>query len=90
MQTAAIAELDISYFLTKNIALELVCCVSQTRINAAGSLPGLGLPGKVGDTWFFPPTVMLQYHFDYGQLKPYLGVGGNYTVFFDEFGRSYL
>ncbi len=88
VQTAGLAELDISYFLTKNIALELVCCVSKTTINAAGVLSNLGLGGKVGETWFFPPTLMLQYHFDYGQLKPYLGVGANYTVFFDESGGS--
>ncbi|MGO9485184.1 MAG: OmpW/AlkL family protein [Rhodomicrobium sp.] len=86
IDTTGIPELDISYFLTKNIALEVICCVGQTTVNASGSLPGLGLSGKVGDTWFFPPTIMLQYHFDYGQFKPYLGIGGNYTWFFDESG----
>ncbi len=75
-------ELDLSYFLTKNIAVELVCCVDQATLKGAGSL---GSTGKVGDTWFFPPTLLLQYHFDgFGPLKPYIGAGVNYTLFFDE------
>jgi outer membrane protein len=71
----AIPELDISYFLTKNIAIEAICCVSQHDITNAGS--------KIGETTLFPPTVMLQYHMDMGKLKPYVGAGVNYTVFFD-------
>ena len=72
-----IPELDISYFLTKNIAIEAICCVSKHEIDAAGV-------GKVGETWMFPPTLLLQYHFDLGRLKPYVGAGANYTVFFDK------
>ncbi len=71
-----IPELDISYFLTKNIAVEAICCLTQHQIDASGF-------GKVGDTMLFPPTVLLQYHFDMGQIKPYVGAGVNYTVFFD-------
>ncbi|MGO9547637.1 MAG: OmpW/AlkL family protein [Rhodomicrobium sp.] len=79
-------ELDLSYFITKNLAVELICCVGQTTVQTAGSIAGLG---KVGDTWFFPPTLMSQYHFDmaaYGmpQFKPYVGAGGGYVWFFDE------
>jgi len=29
-----------------------------------------------------PPTLTLQYHFTGGKLKPYLGVGVNYTIFY--------
>ena len=71
----AIPEADISYFLTKNIAIEAICCVSKHEVTSGGA--------KVGDTTLFPPTVMLQYHFDMGKLKPYAGAGVNYTVFFD-------
>ena len=38
---------------------------------------------KLANTTLFPPTVMLQYHFDMGKIKPYVGAGVNYTVFFD-------
>ena len=52
----AIPEADISYFLTKNIAIETICCVSPHEITQNGT--------KIGDTTLFPPTVLLQYHFD--------------------------
>ena len=71
----AIPEADISYFLTKNIAIEAICCVSPHE--------SLSTARKVGDTTLFPPTVLLQYHFDMGKIKPYVGAGVNYTVFFD-------
>ncbi len=81
ISTSGIPELDISYFLTKNIAIEAICCVSQHQIEGTGAISSFG---KVGDVWLFPPTVLLQYHFDMGQFKPYVGAGVNYTVFFDE------
>lgn len=64
-----IPEADISYFLTKNIAIEAICCVSRHELTNAGA--------KVADTTLFPPTVMLQYHFDMGKIKPYVGAGVN-------------
>jgi outer membrane protein len=71
-----IPEIDISYFITKNIAVEAICCVSPHEIDAAGV-------GKIGNTWLFPPSLLLQYHFDMSQLKPYVGAGVNYTAFLD-------
>ena len=70
-----IPEADISYFLTKHIAIEAICCVSKHDITSGGN--------KLAETTLFPPTVMLQYHFDMGKIKPYVGAGVNYTVFFD-------
>ena len=83
VDTVFLPELDLSYFLTKNLAVELICCVDRAFIGTAGSLTAAG--PKVGDTWMFPPTLLLQYHFDgLGAFKPYVGGGVNYTVFFDE------
>jgi len=80
--TTILPELDLSYFLTRNIALELVCCFGREWVQTAGSASALG---KVGDTWFFPPQLLLQYHFTgYGPLKPYVGIGAGYVWFFDE------
>jgi outer membrane protein len=76
----AIPEADISYFLTKNIAIETICCVSPHEITQNGA--------KIGDTTLFPPSVLLQYHFDMGKIKPYVGAGVNYTVFFDTKGSA--
>ncbi|WP_020561322.1 OmpW/AlkL family protein [Thiofilum flexile] len=40
---------------------------------------------KVGTTKHLPPTVTLQYRFNNaGKIVPYVGVGANYTKFFDE------
>ncbi len=72
----------ISYFFTDNVAVELFCCLSTHDIKGAGTLSGVG---DLADTWIFPPIVTLQYHFTgLGGLKPYVGAGVNYTIFFDE------
>lgn len=78
---SVVPELDISYFFTRNIAAELILGVTPHHITGTGALAGL----DVGHTWLLPPTLMFQYHFtDFGAFKPYLGVGVNYTVFFDQ------
>jgi outer membrane protein len=72
-----IPELDISYFFTKNIAVELVLTVPQKiDINVNGT--------KNGTIKALPPSLLLQYHFsDLGNFKPYVGGGINYTLFSD-------
>jgi outer membrane protein len=80
---AVIPELDLSYFFTKNIAVEAICCVSYHKLYLAG---GSVAPNQqAASTWLFPPTVLLQYHWtNFGQFQPYIGVGVNYTVFFSQ------
>jgi len=78
-------ELDITYYITNNIAAELILGTTYSTINGSGSLDGFG---KVGKTWMLPPTLTLQYHFtDLGKFKPYIGAGVNYTFFFHEKGN---
>lgn len=80
ISTSGIPELDITYFLTKNIAVEAIAGVTPHTIDAKGDISSLG---KIADVWLLPPTVTLQYHLDTGTaFKPYAGVGVNYTVFF--------
>ncbi|WP_374277508.1 OmpW family protein [Azonexus sp.] len=70
-----IPEVDLSYFFTPNIAAELVLTHPQT-VNV--SLSG----DDIGKLRALPPSLMLQYHFtDLGTLKPYVGLGVNYTYF---------
>ena len=77
---SVVPEVDISYFFTKNIAVEAICCITPHTVKGAGTLAAVG---KVGSTIVFPPTVLLQYHFTgLGALKPYIGVGVNYTHYF--------
>jgi outer membrane protein len=75
-----VPEVDITYFFTKNIAVEAICCVSPHKIKGSKALAGVG---EIGDALLFPPTIMLQYHFtNFGAFKPYVGVGVNWTHFF--------
>jgi outer membrane protein len=78
ISTSIIPMLDVAYFLTKNWAIEAICCVSPHHVQGTGSLFG----ASVAHTWVFPPSVMLQYHFtNFGAFQPYLGVGVNFTTF---------
>lgn len=81
ISNSVVPELDISYFFTKNIAVELILGVTPHNVKGSGTLAG----ARIGSAWLLPPTLMLQYHFtDLGAFKPYVGVGVNYTVFFNE------
>lgn len=77
-----VPELDFSYFFTKNIAAELILATTKHEMRAHGtSLGNLDL----GSVWLLPPTLTLQYHFCPDQrIKPYVGAGINYTVFYNE------
>lgn len=72
-----IPELDISYFLTKNWAAELVLTYPQKHdVNLVNN----GTTTYLGTFKHLPPTLSLQYHFmPDNTIKPYVGVGVNYT-----------
>lgn len=81
-------ELDFTYFLTQNLGLELILGTSQHDLNGGGSLAGLG---NIADARTLPPTVTLQYHFQpKNTVRPYIGVGINYTRFYDQQASSSL
>jgi outer membrane protein len=81
-----VPEADISYFFTDNISAELILGTTYANVRGEGSIAGLG---EIGKTWLLPPTLTLQYHFtDFGAFQPYLGAGVNYTVFYNQSGRS--
>ena len=85
VSTTVIPELDVSYYFTKNIAVEAICCLSKHNITGTGFLSNL----NVGSTWVFPPTVLLQYHFtNFGAFQPYVGVGVNFTAYFGAKGGN--
>ena len=74
-------ELDFTYMLAKHWGVELILGSSQHDVRAEGSLAALG---DVIDTRVLPPTLTLQYHFlPDGTIRPYAGLGLNYTRFFD-------
>jgi outer membrane protein len=86
VDTEVLPTLTLSYFLNKNIAVELFCCFAKLEAEGKGGINGLDL----GDFWVFPPALTLQYHFDnFGAFKPYVGAGVQYIHFFSE-GNSGL
>ncbi|MAI91623.1 OmpW family outer membrane protein [Ponticaulis sp.] len=80
-----VPELDITYFLTDNIAAELILGVTPHDVTATNVAAVAGADVDIGDVTLLPPTLTLQYHFfNETRFTPYAGVGLNYTVFFDE------
>ncbi|MDX2156705.1 MAG: OmpW family outer membrane protein [Hyphomicrobiaceae bacterium] len=75
----------LTYFLTKNLSVELFCCFTHHHIDLKAPAAFAALSGKVAESWMFPPALTLQYHFDgMGPFKPYVGVGAQYIHFFSE------
>lgn len=70
-------ELDFSYFVTRNVAVELILATKKHGISSNG--------GNIGAVGLLPPTLTLQYHFapDDAAFRPYVGAGINYTRFYD-------
>ncbi|MFV0385059.1 OmpW/AlkL family protein [Paracoccus sp. (in: a-proteobacteria)] len=85
--TVAGARLDINnntrpiftaeYFIRDNIGIEILAATPFKH--------DLKLDGQhIGNTDHLPPTISVNYHFPtYNAWKPYLGIGANYTFFFD-------
>ena len=82
ISNAYVPELDLSWFFTKNIAVEAIAAITPHDVKATGTSLGTV---DLGSVWLLPPTVLLQYHHPFGNgFKPYVGAGVNYTVFFNE------
>jgi len=82
IDTSIVPELDISYFIQDNWAVELILGVTPHDVMAVDTAAG---DIDLGDVTLLPPTLTLQYHFNpAGQVRPYLGAGVNYTTFFNE------
>ncbi len=82
IDTSVVPELDITYFVQDNWALELILGVTPHDVMAVDTAAG---DIDLGDVTLLPPTLTLQYHFNpEGQYRPYVGAGVNYTYFFNE------
>ncbi|MBM3350923.1 MAG: OmpW family protein [Betaproteobacteria bacterium] len=84
VESNTIPELDISYYITKNIAAELILAVgSKHDVNIHKNTGSLGRQ-DLGEVNALPPTLTLQWHFNPDQMiDPYVGAGVNYTRFMD-------
>lgn len=78
VDNAYVPEVDFSYFLTDNVALELIAATTKHDVKAKGAANV-----DLGHVWLLPPTLTLQYHFlPKAQFSPYVGAGLNYTMFY--------
>ncbi|KPF80491.1 hypothetical protein IP88_00330 [alpha proteobacterium AAP81b] len=76
-------EIDFTYMLSDLIGAELV--LATTNHSLRGRSGATGGIGKIGSTWVLPPTLTAQYHFNpHGHVRPYVGAGINYTIFWNE------
>ncbi|MDH2919572.1 MAG: outer membrane beta-barrel protein [Sideroxydans sp.] len=71
----ATLEVDVTRFLTNNVAVELIAATTKHDVLSAGS--------KIGTVGVLPPTLTVQYHFmPEAAIRPYAGAGLNYTRFY--------
>lgn len=75
---AVTPEVDLTYFLTENVAFELIAATAQHRITYNDTT-------SLGTVWILPPTLTAQYHFQPDEaFSPYVGTGINYSLFYGE------
>jgi len=87
VDTGPSLDMSIGYMVTDNFAIELLADLSSKHTVSVNGLEGLDIPNgtDVVDTNVLPPTVFAQYHFSpKGKVRPYAGIGLNYTLFFND------
>jgi outer membrane protein len=85
-------DIDITYMFTRHIGAELLLDLSSEHDVAPDGTLGATLATATGFTGgdlltsrVLPPSLLLQYHFlPASKIRPYLGAGVNFTLFFDE------
>lgn len=81
VSTNVVPTVAIEYFLSNNISVETICCVTAHHVDGAGTLAGAHL---VSDAKIIPATFTLKLHMPVGPIKPYVGVGPTYFIFVGE------
>jgi outer membrane protein len=76
VKNAVVPELDFVYMVRPSIGLELILATSRHQVTSnSGALGGVNV---------LPPTLLLQYYFNAaGKVRPYVGAGLNYTLFYN-------
>jgi outer membrane protein len=83
VDNSVMPEVDVTYMATDNIGFELIA--ATTKHTASGTTGTTGTIGDLASTWVLPPTLTVQYHFNpHGKVRPYVGAGVNYTLFYNE------
>jgi outer membrane protein len=76
VKNAIVPELDFVYMVRPSIGIELILATSRHQVSSdSGALGGVNV---------LPPTLLLQYYFNAaGKVRPYVGAGLNYTLFYN-------
>lgn len=83
VSTSFAPEIDITYMATDNIGFELIAATTKHKVS--GKTGTTGSIGRLASTWVLPPTLTAQYHFNpKGKVRPYVGAGINYSLFYSE------
>ena len=73
----------VTWMASDHIGFELIA--ATTKHSASGRKGTTGSIGKLASTWVLPPTLTAQYHFlPDAPVRPYVGAGVNYTLFYSE------
>ncbi|NPT39114.1 OmpW/AlkL family protein [Paraburkholderia xenovorans] len=76
VNNAIMPELDLTYMIRDYLGVELILATSRHQLTSS--------LGNLGGVNVLPPTLLLQYHFNHaGRIRPYLGAGLNYTLFYN-------
>lgn len=92
VDSALALDVDITYMIAEHWGVELFLdSSSKHKIYSAGNRFVSLADGTIANTRMLPPALVLQYHFFPGAtIRPYAGVGANYTIFFSEKASSLL
>ncbi len=91
-------DIDITYMITDHWGVELLLDPSTKHDVVAsgstypaldtvtnGAVPPVAIGATIIETRVLPPALIAQYHFmPHEQIQPYVGLGLNFTLFFDE------
>lgn len=77
--------LTLTYMVTDQFGVEVLAATPFTHSVTLGG-------SEVAEVSHLPPSVMAQYYFGQAnsKVRPYVGAGLNYTIFFDEEGKGAL
>ena len=79
---SVIPTVAIEYFVTPNVSIETICCVTPHDVRGAGALAGADL---IDDAIILPASLTAKYHVGLGGgIKPYLGAGVTHFFIFSE------
>ena len=89
VNNSVMPEVDVTWMATNHLGFELIA--ATTKHSASGITGTTGAIGHLATSWVLPPTLTMQYHpITQGPVRPYVGAGVNYTIFYSEHASTAL